>query len=260
MNNNTEMMAGTDMMEHNTNMAMEGSMGDHGMPMMDSGPVYFGMHLDIILMLASGVFYLICAISIFKTFRKEKNELVGALFAFLVYQAISMFFMGMEIHTMNMVYSNIAALAIFVGTAYMLKFPLSSLSEKTRNISFMLILIASLATFGWFMQTPDRQMDLMHAVIWYDVIANGIIVGGSILFFGFKTVEDIAKRKALGGGVGVMSCCIIANVAMLTGFFFTSTIFAFLAPIIILFSLRKSAENNASNTSVPQSANPAVTA
>lgn len=229
---------------HDMNMPMEGGMMEHGSMgmgmMMDMGPLVWGVPLNVILMIASGVFYLICAIAIWKPFRQEKNELVGALFAFLVYQAISMFFMGVEMQTMNMVYSNIAALAIFVGSAYMLKFPFSKLAEKTRKIIFMLILIALLAVFGWFMQTPERQMDLMSLVLWYDIVANGIIVGGSILIFGLRAVEKVTKTKAIGGGTGVMSCCIIANVAMLSGALFTSTIFAFLAPVFILFSLRSS--------------------
>lgn len=214
-----------------------------GMGMMHMGPLVYGVHLDVILMIASGIFYLICAIAIWKPFRQEKNELVGALFAFLVYQAISMFFMGVEMQTMNIVYSNIAALSIFVGSAYMLKFPFSRLAEKTRNIIFMVILIALLVVFGWFMQTAERQMDLMHLVLWYDIIANGILVGGSILVFGFRTSEKMMKSKAMGGGAGVMSCCIVANVAMLSGALFTSTIFAFLAPVFILASLRNSQKN-----------------
>ena len=139
---------------------------DMGM-MMDMGPIVFGnIHLINLLLMVSGVFYLLCAISIFKTWRREKNELVGALFAFLSYQAVSMFFMGLEMQTMNMLYSNIAALAIFVGSAYMMKFPLSKFSEKTRGVSFLVILVALLGVFAWFMGRPEKQMDLMHFVLW----------------------------------------------------------------------------------------------
>ncbi len=236
-------------------MNMDTSMGgDMGGMMMNMGPLVWGVHLNVIFMIASGVFYLICAIAIWKPFRREKNELVGALFAFLVYQAISMFFMGVEMKTMNIMYSNIAALSIFIGSAYMLKFPFSRLAEKTRKTIFSLILMVLLAVFVWFMQTPERQMDLMHLVLWYDLVANGIIVGGSILIFGFKTSETMMKTKAIGGGTGVMSCCIIANMAMLSGALFTSTIFAFLAPVFILYSLR-TAKNT---TTTPINAVPTV--
>ncbi len=225
--------------------------GDMGMGMMDMGPMVLGViHLDILLMIASGIFYIICAFFVFKTYKKERTELVGALLAFLIYQAISMFFMGLEMHTMNMVYGNIAGAAVLIGTAYMLKFPFSGLAEKTRRIIFLVLLIASLGLFAWFMQTPERQMDLMHFVLWYDLIANGILVGGSILLFGLKSREAALKKKALGGGTGVLSCCIAANGFMLTGAMITSAVFAFLAPIFILFSL-KSAKGSAGNNPAP---------
>ncbi len=211
---------------------------DMGM-MMDMGPIIFGnIHLINLLLMVSGVFYLLCAISIFKTWRREKNELVGALFAFLSYQAVSMFFMGLEMQTMNMLYSNIAALAIFVGSAYMMKFPLSKFSEKTRKVSFLVILVALLGVFAWFMGTPEKQMDLMHFVLWYDLVVNGLLIGGSIILFGLKATESVSKRKALGGGTGVVSCCVVATGAMIGGAMLAGTVFSFLAPIIILSTLK----------------------
>lgn len=217
---------------------------EHSMGMMDMGPMVFGfMHLENLLMVASGIFYLICAYFVYKTYKQGKSELVGALLAFLVYQAISMFFMGIEMHTMNMLYGNIAGAAVIIGTAYMLKFPFSGFSEKTRRLVFLVLLVASLGLFAWFMQTADRQMDLMHFVLWYDLVANGILVGGSILIFGLRNREAALRKKALGGGTGVLSCCIAANGFMLTGAMITSSVFAFLAPIFILFSLKSVKEN-----------------
>lgn len=207
-------------------------MGGHMME-----PMVLGLSLDVFLMIASGVFYLICAAFVLKPMRREKNELINALFAFLIYQAVSMFFMGLEMETMNMLYGNIAALSVFVGSAYMLKFPLSSLSKSARNISFMAVLIIALGVFIWFMQTEARQMSLMGFVLWYDLVLNGIIVGGSILGYGFKVTERFAKTKALAGGSGVISCCVVSNVAMIGGAFVLSSVFQFLAPILILGAL-----------------------
>ena len=232
---------------------MEGVGGMDQSMMMPIGPMLWGYDVIILLMIASGVFYLISAISIWKLYLKDKNELIGALFYFLVYQAISMFFMGVEMQTMNMLYSNIAALSIFIGSAYMLKFPLSSLSESKRKNIFMIVLIVLLGVFAWFMQTPARQMELMHGVLWYDLVVNGIIVGGSMLVYGFKAIEAVTRKKAIGGGVGVVTCCVVANTAMITGAMLTSTIFAFLAPVIILFSLKSVASklSQSQNPSVP---------
>lgn len=235
------------MSEHGGDMGM---MGMHSM-----GPIIFGFDLISLLMILSGIVYLVCAFFLWKPFREEKNELIGALFSFLVYQAISMFFMGIEMHTMNMLYGNIASLSIFIGSAYMLKFPMSRLSAKTRNNLFVAVLVAVLALFIWFMQTEERQMSLMNFTLWYDLVVNGLAAGGSILLMGLMTSERWMKIKALGGGSGVVSCCVISNATMLGGAMLTSSFFAFLAPVLILGSLslvkRKQKATNAPVASAP---------
>ena len=201
------------------------------------GPMILGLPLEVFLMLASGVFYILCAGLLWKPFRQEKNELIGALLAFLVYQAISMIFMGLEMLTMNMTYSNIASLAVLIGSAYMLKFPFSSFSKGTRRLSFLISLILVLTVFAWFMQTEAKQMSLMNFALWYDIIVNGIVVGGFMIILAVRTSERVLRLKAFGGGAGVVSCCVVANATMIGGAIFASTFFQFIAPIIILGTL-----------------------
>lgn len=205
--------------------------------MMQMGPAFLGYNLSALLMMISGVFYLVCAFFLWKPYQREKNELVGALLAFLIYQAIGMFFMGLQIQTMTISYWYIATIAVFVGSVYMLKFPFSSFSRITRRAVFYLSLLVVLAVFVWFMQTPERQKALVNFTLWYDLAINGLIVGGSILLFGFGTKETWLRIKTLGGGSGVVSCCVVANSAMLGGAVLTSSIFQFAAPVIILGSL-----------------------
>lgn len=199
--------------------------------------------LEIFLMSLSGIFYIFCAAFLWKPYRKEGNELIGALFFFLVYQALNMFFMGVEMYTHNIVYSNIASLAVFVGSVYMLKFPFSSFSKRTRDSLFILSLIVALGVYLWFMQTMERQMELMHFILWYDLIINGIVVGGFMLMLGFSAKEKWFRVKALGGGSGIVTCCIVANSAMLSGALITSSVFGFIAPVLILGSLAFARKN-----------------
>lgn len=202
-----------------------------------TGPIILGFSLDAFLMIAAGVFYILCAIVVWRSYKKDRNELVGALLAFLVYQSFNMLLMGMEIHTMEMVYSNLAALSVFIGSAYMLKFPFSSFSKGVRNSVFFISLIALLALFAWFMRNEDSQMLLMQFTLWYDLVANGILVGGFMLILALKTSEKWLKVKAIGGSTGVISCCVVSNGAMIGGAFLTSAFFGFLAPVLILGSL-----------------------
>ncbi|HEY4504842.1 MAG TPA: hypothetical protein VJI73_03660 [Candidatus Paceibacterota bacterium] len=204
---------------------------------MEAGPMILGFNLVVFLMFLSGIFYLVCAAFLWGPVRREHNDLISALFAFLIYQAISMIFMGLEMYTMNILYSNIAAISIFVGSAYMLKFPFRSLSERSRRLIFLTSLIAVFALFAWFMQTEARQMSLMRFILWYDLAVNGIIVGGSMLVLAAKTAERWLRVKALGGGAGVVSCCVAASATMLSGAMLTSSVFQFLAPVFILGSL-----------------------
>ncbi len=211
---------------------------EHGMMMESMGPLVLGVfHLEIFLMLLSGVFYLLCAWLLWKPYKEEKNELVGALMAFLVYQAFSMFFMGVEMHTMNMLWSNLAGLAVFIGSAYMLKFIFSPFAEKTRKNLFRLALIVAFGLFTWFMQDEAKQMELMHFTLWYDLVVNGLVVGGAIIVFALKTTEKWLRTKALGGGGGVVTCCVVANATMLSGAMLVSSFFQFLAPVMILGTL-----------------------
>ncbi len=207
------------------------------------GPEILGFSFDVFLMLLSGFFYIICSIIVWRKYKNQKNELVGALLAFLIYQSLNMIFMGIEMHTMNMVYSSLAALSVFVGSAYMLKFPLYSLSRGTRNSIFFLLLIVVLGLFAWFMLNEERQMELMNFTLWYDLVVNGIIVGGFMLLLAFKTTERVLKIKAYGGSTGVISCCVASSAAMISGSILTSAFFGFLAPILILSTLFISDKN-----------------
>jgi hypothetical protein len=123
------------------------------------GPEILGFSFGVFLMLSSGIFYIICSIIVWRKYKNQKNELVGALLAFLIYQSLNMIFMGIEMHTMNMVYSSLAALSVFVGSAYMLKFPLYSLSRGTRNSIFFLLLIVVLGLFAWFMLNSETRVE-----------------------------------------------------------------------------------------------------
>ena len=49
------------------------------------------------------------------------------------------------------------------------------------------------------MMTPERQMALMDFTLWYDIIVNGLIVGGSIILFGLSTLHHSARLKSPGG-------------------------------------------------------------
>lgn len=190
-----------------------------------------------IVMLGAGMFYVLCALFLWKPMRKDKNELISALFAFLVYQAISMIAMGLENQTSNLNYAYVSALAILVGSTYMLKFPFSSFSQRTRRSVFIVSLVAVLGIFVWLIGTPDNQKATMTFALWYDIIVNGIVVGGFMLILAIRTTQHFLRIKALGGGSGVIACCVVANGAILSGAMPLAVMFGMVAPVLILGSL-----------------------
>lgn len=196
----------------------------------------FGFNLIALLMSLSGVFYFVCAVFIWKKVKENNNELVNAFFVFLLYQTVNMLFMGIEIQTKNIVFSNISAFSVLIGSAYMLKFPFSSFSEKVRKSIFVFSLLIVLSIFVWFMQSIEQQMALMKFTLWYDLVINGLIVGGFMIILAIRTAEQKLKAKAIGGGTGVLSCCVVANGATLAGSMLAGSLFGFLAPIFILGS------------------------
>lgn len=197
------------------------------------------MPLGVFLMFAAGVLYVFSALFLWKGV-KEKSDLINALITFLSYQAIAKFSMGLGALTGAAIYGKIAPLAIIIGAAYMLKFPLSVLSASTRKALFAVILAVSVIGYAWFMSSPEGQVAIGNFALWYDVLLNGVLVGGTIIFFGLRSANSTYKAKAVGGGSGVVSCCVVANVAMVSGALLTSVIFQFLAPIFILGALLKS--------------------
>lgn len=205
--------------------------------MPETGAMFLGFPLEVVLIVTSGIFYFICGLVVWESYKKDRTELIGALLAFLFYQALAMLFMGLEMITMNMVYSILAGLSVMIGSIFMLKFPFSFLPKATRKIVFYLSIIIVLAVFIWFMLTPERKMMFMNFSIWYDIIINGIAVGVLALLFGLYTKEQAVKIKAVGGGAGIASCCVVANVATISGAVILSSVFQFLAPVIILIAI-----------------------
>ena len=97
--------------------------------------------------------------------------------------------------------------------------------------------IIVLALFAWFITSPEREMELGNFTTWYDVFVNGVVVGLFMVFAGLRASEPWLKIKAIGGGAGVASCCIVSNVAAVSGAIVASSFFQFLAPVIIIVSL-----------------------
>jgi len=167
-----------------------------------------------------------------------------AFFAFLVGMAWLHIFIGAGIYLKQMLLSHIGFLGGLIGATYTLKFPLSALSEPKRKSLFYFSLILALLITLWMIIFPHKTSIMIWASYLYMITVVGLISGFYIVWQGIKAKERWIKVKAIGGGMSLITCCLVADVLVLytlaagiklvvvSGHFFM-----WLAPIILIFSI-----------------------
>lgn len=194
--------------------------------------------LQIAIMWTAGALYALASIMFLASFQEEiKNELMTALFAFLVSMAMALILMGTAEYSKNILYGYLGSLSILLGSVFMLKFPLTVFPTTQRKTLFQLILLGLLIAFIWMVVSTTGRQLMPQLIMWYMIVANGLIVGFFIFFVGLRSKERALKIKATGGGLGIASCCIISHVASMSGAILLSAIFQFLAPILLVLTL-----------------------
>lgn len=196
-----------------------------------------GIPLSIALMWGAGIMYFIGAVLLWRPLRAEKGELMTALFAFLVSMTAALFLMGAGEYWKSISLGYLGTLAVMVGSVFMLKFPLTTLSQGMRTTAFRIIFIVVLFLFIGMLALPGGQKLMPNFVMWYMMLVNGVVVGFFIFFAGLIAKARWFKVKAVGGGAGIASCCVASHVASMFGVLLLSAIFQFLAPLIIVLSI-----------------------
>jgi len=198
----------------------------------------FGIPLGIAIMWVGGILYAAGAVLFFISFRREmENELIEALFSFLASMAFALLLMGSGEYLQNILFGYLGSLAVLIGSAFMLKFPLTVFPVTKRKILFRLILTIVLVSFIWMVLWPLGRKIMPMFIMSYMVVANGLIAGFFIFFAGLRSKEKAIKIKATGGGLGVASCCIVAHLASISGAILLSAVFQFMAPLLLIGSV-----------------------
>lgn len=198
----------------------------------------FGIPLGIAGMWGAGIIYLLVAISFIISFRREMaNELMVALFTFILSMALALMLMGTGEYLQNMLFGYLGSLSILIGSLFMLKFPLTVFPLPTRKNLFRLLLGVVLLIYIWMVISETGRQLMPHFIMWYMIVVNGLVVGFFIFFVGIRSRERALKIKATGGGLGIASCCVVSHVAGMSGALLLSMVFQFIAPIILILSL-----------------------
>jgi len=204
--------------------------------------IILGLPMSVFWFWFSAAIYGVSIILIWKPLRKEKSELVYAFFAFLAGMALLHLFVGAGIYWKQMWLIHIGFLGGLVGAVYTLKFPLLALSEPKRKPLFYTALLAALLTVLWMFLFPHKGSTMIWVGYIFMIFTSGVIASSYIILWGIKSTGNEAKIKGIGGGIGMFTCCFLADILVLYTLFFSTHLlvvsghfFMWLAPIIVIF-------------------------
>lgn len=203
-----------------------------------------GLPVPVFWIWFSAIVYIIAIILFLPALRKEKSELMVAFFAFLAGMAWLHIFLGAGVYWKQMLLSHLGFLGGLIGVVYTLKFPLTAIAESARRPLFNLAILLALAIVGWMLIFPHQFSTMIWVSFLYMIITAGILAGGYMIWKGWQ-MEDIgSKIKGVGGGAGLLTCCLVADVFVLYTLVVEVTLgvvigefFMWLAPIILIVAL-----------------------
>lgn len=197
-----------------------------------------GLPVPVFWLWFSAVVYVIAILLFLPALRREKSELMVAFFAFLAGMAIFHVFLGAGFYWNQLLLIHLGALAALTGAAYTIKFPLTALAESKRKPLFYLTLLIGWSIIAWMLIFPHQTQTMLWLVLGYMIIVSGGIAGGYILWKGFKAKESWGKVKCIGGGAGLITCCLAADLLVIfAGVSVLGEFLMALAPVILILAI-----------------------
>jgi len=183
----------------------------------------------------SAFFYLIAIIFFWNPFRQEKTELLSAFFAFLVGMAAFHILLGAGFYWNELLLIHLGSFAAVTGAAFTFKFPLTALSRSSRRPLFYLALILGWLIIVWMLIFPHQTQTMLLLVLGYMIVVSGGIAGIYIIWNGFRAKENWVEVKCVGGGAGLITCCLAADLLVLfAGVSVLGEVLMALAPVILV--------------------------
>lgn len=175
-----------------------------------------------------------------KPFKEDKSELMKAFLAFIVSIMVANIFIGIGFFNKSIIFAFLGTFAIFTGSAFMLKFPISAFPDHYRKSLFYLSIIAFYAIIAWLMISASGRAVMPRFSIWFMVIVNGFITGLYMIYVGLQSQERWLRVKATGGGLGVAACCLASHIMFsteLVSLLVMGAMFGIASPFIMLYSV-----------------------
>jgi len=197
-----------------------------------------GLPGSVFFLWMSALFFTVTFLVFWKRFRDERDALTGAFTAFLLGMAIFHIILGAAELYQNEALILLAILVAFIGSTYTLRFPLSELKEPWRSWIFYTVLAGTLIYMTAAILYSYPVGHVLTVVFWYMIIVSGGISGLYALKKGFEAKTQSARVKCIGGGAGIITCCLVADLMVIfAGVTIIGEVLMSVAPVILLGSV-----------------------
>lgn len=202
-----------------------------------SDQIFFGLPAPVFLLWLSAAFYIITIVLLWKHASQEKSDLMTALNAFLYGMASFHIFLGIGFYLNNLFLIYLGSFAALTGSAFTLKFPLSTFQNFWRPVGFYIALTIAWSLIIWLLISTPPVSATISVVLLYMIVVTGF-AGLYTIWVGIRAKENWVRVKCLGGGGGMVTCCLFADLlVLLEGVTVLGEILMSVAPLILLVSL-----------------------
>lgn len=175
----------------------------------------FNLPPDVFWLWFSTLFYLVTILLFWPHWRTEKTDLMLSFLGFLAGMGWFHLFLGAGTYWNQPLLIYLSFLGALTGAAYTLKFPLTVFKESLRKPIFYLALLVAWLSVIWMPLFPPTPETMIWIVFLYMITISGSIAGFYIVWQGIKTTDLGMKIKGIGGGAGIITCCLAADVLVL---------------------------------------------
>lgn len=198
-----------------------------------------GLPSSVVLVWLSAFLFLLGALIILKPLLEKKEKLITAFFIWLLGMGFFHFFLGFGILFNKVFLMNVGIFFAVTGSAYLLRIPFSGLMPRFEKAGLYSALLFGWLVSGLLFFRPNffpTNFNLKFVLI-YMILTAGIWPGFYLVVMGFKSKDKAIKVKSVGGGIGIISCCLVADVLALLvygGVAFLTEFFMALSPVILI--------------------------
>lgn len=201
-----------------------------------------GLPSGVFLLWVSSFFFLISSIIILKPLFEKKDKLTTAFFVWLLGMGLLHLFLGLGILLDITTLLHLGVFFGLTGSAYLIRIPFSGLIPRYEKTGFYLVLLAGWIIVAWMFLWPHvHSIELMLRLLFgYMILVAGILPGPYLIWMGIKSKIRAVRTKAVGGGIGIISCCLVADLFVLVAYMGVAILPEFLmtiAPIILIASV-----------------------